>query len=246
MKIIKRIFLLIVWTIFIMKNFVMTEIKSSLSGNKIIETMDQKLTFDEGEMWITIEDMKNNVVTKTLKSRILYKKGKGTVMEFTFPAREKSKKILLVKDNMWLFVPGISKPVRLSAKDSFMGTSFSNRDMMDFELNNDYNAKILIETEKEYKIELSAINKNVPYPKVIVNIDKTTYLPIKQDLYTVSDNLIKTIIFSDIKDLNGKVRPTTIRVKDILMQGNETKVTLDKMLEKSVDVTNFLPQNITR
>ena len=36
--------------------------------------------------------------------------------------------------------PSVSKPVRLSGKDSFMGTSFTNDDLMNFDKGDDYDA----------------------------------------------------------------------------------------------------------
>jgi outer membrane lipoprotein-sorting protein len=167
-------------------------------------------------------------------------------MEFLEPAREKGKKILLVKDNMWLFVPSVSKPLRLSAKDSFMGTSFSNRDLMDYDLKNDYKAKILQETEKYYKLELTATNKNVAYPKVIIEVEKQHVLPTKEELYTLSGDLIKIIEFSELKNFSSKTRPSIIKVVDMLNQKNYTKVVLENLENKPIKDSMFLPQNFAK
>jgi len=217
-----------------------------LTADEIVETMDKNLMFDEGEMMISILDYKEGRLYKTLKAKIYYKKDKGTLMEFLEPQREKGKKILLVKDNMWLFVPFVSKPLRLSAKDSFMGTSFSNRDLMDFDLKNDYIAKVLQETEKYYKLELTATNKNVTYPKVIVDVDKEYILPIKEGLYTLSGDLIKIIEFSELKNFSGKIRPSIIVVIDMLNQKNYTKVVLENLQQKQIKDTIFSPYVVAK
>jgi outer membrane lipoprotein-sorting protein len=197
-------------------------------------------------MLISILDYKDGKLYKTLKTKIYYKKDKGTLMEFLEPAREKGKKILFVKDNMWLFVPSVSKPLRLSAKDSFMGTSFSNRDLMDYDLKNDYKAKILQETEKYYKLELTATNKNVAYPKVIMEVEKQHVLPTKEELYTLSGDLIKIIEFSELKNFSGKTRPSIIKVVDMLNQKNYTKVVLENLENKPIKDSMFLPQNFAK
>lgn len=217
-----------------------------ITADEIVKIIDDKLTFNEGEMDITMTDSKKGKETKRLEASIIFKKDKGTLVEFTNPARERNKKILMVKDNMWMYVPGISKPVRLSGKDSFMGTSFSNRDLMDFDMNNDYNSKISSETDKEYKLELHAVNKSVTYPKIIMTVDREQMLPIKQELYTVSGNLIKTMEFSELRDFNGKFRPSIFIVKDILTQGNRTKVVISSMTDKTINENIFSPQNMAR
>ena len=217
-----------------------------LTADEIVETIDKNLMFDEGEMLMSILDYKEGKLYKTLKAKIYYKKDKGTLMEFLEPAREKGKKILLVKDNMWLFVPSVSKPLRLSAKDSFMGTSFTNRDLMDYDLKNDYKAKILKETDKHYKLELTATNKNVSYPKVIVDVDKEHILPTKQELYTLSGDLIKIIEFSEPKDFSGKIRPSVITVIDMLNQKNYTKVVLENLQQKQIKDTIFSPSVVAK
>jgi outer membrane lipoprotein-sorting protein len=236
-----------------MKNFLTILLLIVLSTNlfcftadEIVEMVDKNLMFDEGEMLISILDYKDEKLYKTLKTKIYYKKDKGTLMEFLEPAREKGKKILLVKDNMWLFVPSVSKPLRLSAKDSFMGTSFSNRDLMDYDLKNDYKAKILQETEKYYKLELTATNKNVAYPKVIIEVEKQHVLPTKEELYTLSGDLIKIIEFSGLKNFSGKTRPSIIKVVDMLNQKNYTKVVLENLENKPIKDSMFLPQNFAK
>ncbi|HAM38873.1 MAG: hypothetical protein A2474_06130 [Elusimicrobia bacterium RIFOXYC2_FULL_34_12] len=218
----------------------------AITAEEIVKSVDSNLTFNEGEMNINIIDIKSEKVTKTLLANVKFKKDKGTLIEFLEPAREKNKRILMVKDNMWMFVPGISRPIRLSGKDSFMGTSFSNRDLMDYDMNNDYKSSIIETTDEKYRLELKATNKNVTYPKVIMDVEKERLLPVYQELYTVSENLIKTIDYSDIKDLGGKLRPSVMVIKDVLTQGNETKVIIKNMIDKNINENIFSPQNIVR
>ncbi|MBN1823379.1 MAG: outer membrane lipoprotein-sorting protein [Endomicrobiales bacterium] len=218
----------------------------AMSAQDIVKAVDDNLTFREGEMNVSIIDYKNGKFTKKLVAEVQFKKDSGTLMEFTDPPREKNKRILLVKDNMWMFVPGISRPVRLSGKDSFMGTSFSNRDLMDYDLSNDYVSKLLEGTENEYRIEMNATNKSVTYPKIIMSVEKKRLLPVKQELYTLSGNLIKTIEFSKVRDLGGKLRPSVYLVKDVLTSGNETEVVFNSLKYKKIRESIFSPQNMVR
>ncbi|OGS23161.1 MAG: hypothetical protein A2252_02810 [Elusimicrobia bacterium RIFOXYA2_FULL_39_19] len=218
----------------------------AITAQEITKAVDDNLTFNEGEMNMTLIDIKKGKTIKELDANIIFKKDKGTLMTFTAPAREKNKKILMMKDNMWMYVPGISRPIRLSGKDSFMGTSFSNRDLMDFDMNNDYKSRIVKETDKEYVLEMLATNKNVSYSKIITAVEKERLLTIKQELYTVSGNLIKTMDFSGIKEYGGKLRPSVIVVKDVLTQGSETKVIINDMTNKEINDNIFSPQKMVK
>lgn len=216
------------------------------AASEIVRAVDSNLTFDEGVMNITMIDEKFSGRKKEFDMDVRYKKGAGTLIEFTSPARERGKKILMVEDNMWIYVPGLSRPVRLSGRDSFMGTSFSNRDLTDYDMSNDYKSEIVSESDTEYKIELNATNKNVSYQRILMWVEKSRLLPTKQELYTVSGNLIKTMRFTDIKDLGGKSRPSVITITDVMSRGNETRVVMTRMSEEKISERIFSPQNLAR
>ena len=219
---------------------------SARDASQIIKAVDDNLTFDEGVMKAKMIDKKAGGAAKEFDMEIRFKKGTGTLMEFTAPARERGKKVLLAGDNMWMYVPGLSRPVRLSGRDSFMGTSFSNRDLMDYEMDNDYVSTVLSENDSEYKIELKATNKNVSYPRILMWVDKSRLLPTKQELYTVSGNLIKTMTFSDVKDFDGKARPSLMTISDVLTAGSETRVIISRMSSEKIPAATFSPQNLAR
>jgi outer membrane lipoprotein-sorting protein len=216
----------------------------ALTADEVTDAVDRNLTFNEGEMDISMHDYKQGRLIKELYAHIVFKKDKGTLMTFTRPPRERNKQILLIKDNMWMSVPGVSRPVRLSGKDSFMGTSFSNRDLMDYDMHNDYKSAILEENDREYKLELVATNRNVPYPRIVMWVEKKNLLPTRQELYALSGNLIKTMAFTDVKDLGGKLRPALMTVRDVLTQGNETRVLFESMENKPVNESVFSPQRL--
>lgn len=219
---------------------------AAVTADEIIQSVDDNLTFNEGTMDISMTDVKRGATVKVMFAHVIFKKDRGTLMEFLRPARDKNKKILLIKDNMWMYVPGISKPVRLSGKDSFMGTSFSNRDLMDYDLHNDYTAQITSTTADRYVLDLRATNKNVPYARIVMHVEKKRLLPVRQELYSVSGNLIKTMEFSDVKDLGGKLRPSVFVIRETLTQGNETRVVMESMKEEKVDESIFSPQRLGR
>src|SRR5512137_3171613 len=135
------------------------------TGQEIVDAMDKVLMFDEGSIEISVVDRRGGTVRTTLEATALYRKDRGTLMEFTAPAREKGKRVLMVGTNMWMSVPGVSRPVRVSGKESFMGTSFSNNDLMDYAKGNDYTSTLVDSTDTSYTVEMRSASKTVSYPR---------------------------------------------------------------------------------
>ena len=77
-------------------------------------------------------------------------------------------------------------------------------------------------------------------------VDKSRLLPTKQELYTVSGNLIKTMTFSDVKDFDGKARPSLMTISDVLTAGSETRVIISRMSSEKIPAATFSPQNLAR
>jgi len=215
------------------------------TGQEIVDAMDKVLMFDEGAIEVSIIDRRGGTVRTTFEATALYKKDCGTLMEFTAPAREKGKKVLMVGTNMWMAVPGVSRPVRVSGKESFMGTSFSNNDLMDYSKGNDYVSTVTDSTDTSFTVEMKSASRTVSYPRIVAQVSRA-YLPIRQDLYTLSGNLIKVVEFTQVKQLAGRQRPSVYTMRDVLTQGNETAVVFRSMTAKAVDESAFSPDNLTR
>lgn len=221
------------------------QVFSQDNPDEIVKRVDQVMMLEEGNIDMSIVDIKNGKIRTTMQVEVLYKKDKGTLMTFTSPAREKGKKILMVGTNMWMAVPGVSKAIRVSGKESFMGTSFSNNDLLDYDKENDYKSTITSQNDTFWILEMKATNPAVSYPRIIAKISKD-YLPIKWELFTLSGNLIRVINFSEPKQLAGKLRPSVLTVQDMIAKGNETKVIMNSMEKRNVNEGLFSPQSLVR
>jgi hypothetical protein len=218
---------------------------TSESAGAIVERMDAAMAFDECELRLSFTDAKASGQSRTIEAQAWYAKSSGTMMAFSAPAREKGKRILMIGDSMWMSVPAISKPVRLSGKDSFMGTSFTNDDVMNFDKADDYDSRMLSSDAESWLIELSAKRRSVPYQKVILRVGRD-YLPLEQSMYLLSGELSKTILYSDPRDYGGKKRPSTIRAEDAMSKGSSTTVRFESIVEKRVDRSRLSPDGFMR
>lgn len=184
---------------------------------------------------------KSRIVTSEMviygqrKDRRVVSKGyaEGTDKSFTeylAPAREKGVKMLKLEDRLWIYSPSTDRSIQLSGhmlRQSVMGSDLSYEDMMeDRKLVELYSAKILDETtfndRKAWKLELLAKVDDVSYPKQVVWVDIERFVPLKQELYAKSGELLKRITLSEFKLSGSRWYPMKTNYKDVLKNGNGT------------------------
>ncbi len=149
------------------------------------------------------------------------KKGKEKVAAlFVSPASEKGRSTLRLDENMWLFIPNIGKPVRITSLQSVVGGVFNNADILRLDYGSEYNVEKIEKLKGEILLHLKAKTTSVAYDKLKMWVDKKTYLPNKIECLTQTSMLIKTIFFKQIKDFGGGiVRPSVIETKSPLHKG---------------------------
>ena len=169
------------------------------------------------------------------KNRTIRSKGYavGTDKNFTeylYPEREKGTKMLKVEDRLWIYSPSSDRIIQISGhllRQSVMGSDLSYEDMMEErKLREVYTAKILgeaqIDAQNCWKMELTAKIPDVSYFKRIIWVDKTRFVPLREELFAKSGQLLKRTELSEIKKIEGRWYPTKINYKDVLKEGKGT------------------------
>jgi outer membrane lipoprotein-sorting protein len=189
-------------------------------ANEILKTVDEKLTPESYEAYRKII---NEEPDGKKKEFIFYtvKKGRDKVaMLYLSPASEKGRATLRLGDNMWLYIPNVGKPIRITSMQSVTGGVFNNSDIMRLDYSAEYDASILEQSEAEYILDLKAKGKAVAYDKLKMWVAKETVLVTKIECYSASGMLIKTLEFKEVKDFGGGViRPSVIETHSPLQKG---------------------------
>jgi outer membrane lipoprotein-sorting protein len=148
------------------------------------------------------------------------KKGTDKVaMLYLLPASEKGRATLRLGENMWLYIPNVGKPIRITSLQSITGGVFNNSDIMQLDYSAEYDATITEQSEAWYLLELKAKNKTVAYDKLKMWATKKTLVE-KIECYSASNMLIKTLEFKEVKDFgNGLKRPSVIDTYSPLYKG---------------------------
>lgn len=176
---------------------------------------------------------------------IYSKESKKALMEIVYPARDKGKKILLLDNNLWMYIPDVSRPIRLSRNQSFMGSTFSNEDVSDSTWEDDYDPIVTDEKGELILLTLKAKRRDVAYKQIDIWIDKNTRIPKEGVYFGLSGKPIKKVYFSNVKEITGLLRPLDMRMVDLLEEGAFTDVKLlelnelDSIPDYKFDVTQM-------
>jgi negative regulator of sigma E activity len=105
--------------------------------------------------------------------------------------------------------------------------------MDDRKLTEVYTAEIIgaevIEGVKTKILELTAKVEDVAYHSRKIWVDHEKYVPLKEELFAKSGQLLKQTTLSEVKKIDGRWYPTKMVYKDMLKQGDGTEFIVDEI-----------------
>ena len=169
--------------------------------------------------------------SRTITSRSYSEGSSNSFTEYLSPASEQGTKMLKLENQLWIYSPSADRTIQISGhllRQSVMGSDLSYEDMMDDrKLTDVYNAKITGEESvgdrAAWIVELTAKVMDVAYHSQKMWIDKQRFIPLKQELFAKSGQLLKRMELSDVKNIQDRWFPTTVVYKDMLKDGSGTE-----------------------
>ena len=194
-----------------------------IDGNDLLKKVDRNLEPENYEMYRKLINIEPN---GNRKEFVLYsvKKGRDQVVAlFLSPPSEKGRATLRQGDNMWLYIPNVGKPVRITSLQSVVGGVFNNADILRIDYAVEYNAESAEEDRDGYLLNLKARTGEIAYDRLKMWVDRKALLPVKIEAYAASGLLIKTLYFKDIKDVGGGIRrPAAVETDSPLYKGHRS------------------------
>lgn len=220
---------------------------ATLSGDAVLAQVDSNLQPESFEMYRKLINIEPD---GTKKEFVLYTVKKGSdkmVALFLSPASEKGRATLRLGDNMWLYIPNVGKPIRITSLQSVVGGVFNNSDIMSLEYSVEYSVTKTTDQGESYLLELQAKTGAVAYDRLKMTVDKKTMLPVSIECSAVSGMLIKTLYFKETKDFgNGIVRPSVMETDSPLYRGYRSIMIWARIAPKKIAdevfTLNFLPR----
>jgi len=207
----------------------------AIDGNELLRQVDANMQPASYEMYRKLINIEPD---GSKKEFVLYtvKKGQDKMVAlFLSPASEKGRSTLRLGDNMWLYIPNVGKPIRITSLQSVVGGVFNNSDILRLDYSVEYDVKQVDDKGDSYLLELKAKSTSVAYDRLIMTVDKKTVQPVSIECYAVSGMLIKTLRYSKIKDFgDGLVRPSMLETDSPLHKGYRSVMLFAKVQKKEL------------
>jgi len=208
--------------LFFHSSFVWTQENMPISakGNEILKKVDEVLSPGSMEFYRKLINEEPNGNKKEFIFYSVKKDRDKVAMLYLAPASDKGRATLRLGDNIWLYIPNVGKPIRITSMQSIVGGVFNNADIMRLDYSVEYDAVKLDESGDSYVLDLKAKTRTVSYDNLKMWVIKKNNIVQKVECYAASGMLIKTLEFRQIKDFGGGiVRPAVIETTSPLYSG---------------------------
>ncbi|HTY11456.1 MAG TPA: outer membrane lipoprotein-sorting protein [Bacteroidota bacterium] len=154
----------------------------------------------------------------------------------------KGEYLLMVEDDMWIYMPNTRKPIRITPLQRLMGNA-SNGDVARTRYAEDYSARIIKEESVEgvpcYLLELNAKRDGATYKRIEYWVEKETKRPKKAEMYLLSGKHFKSITFDRYEEVSGRTLLTQMTITDRLREGRTTIMKYASYAEKQMPEKYF-------
>jgi outer membrane lipoprotein-sorting protein len=156
------------------------------------------------------------------------------------PKKDRGIATLKLEEEMWNYFPKINKVIKVPPSmmmGAWMGSDFTNDDLVkQTTLTEEYDLT-LNETETEYTITLvpKALTVTV-WGKIDYVVDRAAMVPIEQNFYDDRGKLIRTLAFSELKQFGDVLLPSRLEMIPLNKEGHKTIVIYDELVFDPDDV----------
>ena len=219
----------------------------SYDAEEVLREVDTRMAPASYEMYRKLINIEPD---GSRKEFVLYtvKKGEAAMIAlFLDPPSERGRSTLRLDDNMWLYIPNVGKPIRITSLQSVVGGVFNNSDILQLDFSTEYTASAADEEDNQYILELKARGKAVAYDRLKMWVDKASRTPLTIEAYAASGLLIKTLRYSKLQDFgNGIVRPAQLVTDSPLYKGYQSVMLFSGIQSRDfadeVFTLNFMPR----
>lgn len=227
-----------------------------ITGREIVEKSEKAI---RGESLSVVYAMKVTTASwsRTIEFKYIEKrKERKSFAEIYAPQKDAGNRFLLVKNNMWHYIPKLQQTIKISPSmmlQAWMGSDFSNDDIVkESSILEDYNhnlvGSVTINGQKCYKVELiPKPDAAVVWGKIIYYTRENDFLPCKEEFYNEHAELKKVMTFSEYKEMGGRTIPTVYTMQTVNKPDKLTVLEIrDVKFDIDIPEKSFTQQNLTR
>jgi len=162
--------------------------------------------WDSFSVRVRIQTFENGKADEAYDYEVYQKGAERTYVEFLSP-REKGQHLLMLGDDMWIYLPDTSRPIRITPLQRLQGNA-SNGDVARTNWAADYNAVVLrgeaVDGAQCHVLELTAKRKGATYRKVHLWLRAGDGRPVKADFFLASGKHAKSASYDQYETVNGR------------------------------------------
>jgi outer membrane lipoprotein-sorting protein len=208
---------------------------AAMSGEEVLAQVDRNLQPDNLEMYRKIINIEPNGKKKEYVFWYLKKDKDKIVTLFLSPASEEGRATLRLGENMWLYIPNVGKPIRITNLQSVVGGVFNNADIMRLDYGEEYTVTSMGEEGESYVLDLKAKTVAVAYDRLRMLVRKDSIMPERIECYAATGMLIKTLYFKEPKDIgDGVIRPSVTETDSPLYKDYKSIMISDKLKRRDL------------
>ena len=192
-------------------------------------TFDLQLEAQNGKIW----QLKVSIQNST----------KGLV-RYIKPAKVADRLILFVDQNMWVFVPGTRRALRISPQQRVLG-GVSSADVARTNYSEDYQVTNISKDNQSMLLQLEPKTKSAAYGRIDLSISSSG-APQKAVFFAGGSRKLKTIIFGGYRDVLGVKRTTKLLVTDHLDGDAVTTMQYSNFKKTKTPASWYQPANMGR
>jgi|TARA_R110002094_G_scaffold112564_3_gene109120 hypothetical protein len=201
------------------------------------------------ETLITVTNYTAGEAGDVREYKVMSRGNENTIVLTESPASERGQALLMRGRDLWIFMPTVSQPVRLSLSQRLTG-QVANGDLARANFAGDYSAELAgrenLDGEDAWVLDLTAAGRGVTYAKVRYWVAVADDRPIKAEFYAVSGRLLKTSRYEAFQELAGRMRPTRLVIEDALKEGDYSVLEYNTMTVKDLPERMFTQQYLRR
>lgn len=214
-------------------------------GNALLVEIDRKLMPENSESYKKIINIEPDGAKKEFILYVVKKGNDKMVSTFLEPKSEVGRSTLRLGENMWLYIPNVAKPVRITSLQSVIGGVFNNSDILQIDYHAEYDVIAKEQEGEQTVLTLKAKTMSVAYDSLRMRLDAQYSLPDRIECYAASKMLIKTLYFKEIKDFGeGMIRPAVTETDSPLYKGYKSVMIFADIKSREVDDEAFTVNNM--
>ena len=226
---------------------------ASMSAAEIVEQAENllwgKTMSGDVDMTITTPTW-----SRTLSLHLWMDRPTKSFIRITAPAKDAGISSLRIASEMWNYLPAIERTIKVPPSlmlQPWLGSDFTNDDLVkESSIVNDYThrmlASVTVDGSEAYQIEgLPKPDAAIVWGKVVYTIRKNDSMPLKLEFYNERGQTVRTLVYSDFRNLDGRAIPTRWEMQPAASPGKKTVIAIKSATyEKSIGADIFSLRNL--